>query len=120
MHLFLFRSIVAAILGTSHCLVYVLLTNTVLLGAPMLPTRWVKMLTYLQSETFLSITFILINLKVLIISVHTTNVLCYVVLVISAHLRSFLCLFVYFSVLMCFSPVLACNLCLTLYCLSIM
>jgi hypothetical protein len=36
--------------------------------------------TYLQSEPFLSITFILTNLKVLIIFVHTPNVLRYVVL----------------------------------------
>jgi hypothetical protein len=38
-----------AILGTSHCLVFVPLINTVLLlGAPMLPTQWVKMSTHLQ------------------------------------------------------------------------
>jgi hypothetical protein len=60
MHFFLFRSIVAlnaalpfwkmlafvfvsAILETSHCVVFVPLINTVLLlGAPVLPTRWVK------------------------------------------------------------------------------
>jgi hypothetical protein len=35
----------------SHCLVFVPLINTVLLlGAPMLPTRWVKISTYLQLE----------------------------------------------------------------------
>jgi hypothetical protein len=33
----------------------------------MLPTRWVKISTYLQSEPFLSITFILINLNLLIL-----------------------------------------------------
>jgi hypothetical protein len=43
------------------------------------------------------ITFILINLKLLIIFVHNSNVLCYVVLsyhflVISIHLRFFVCL----------------------------
>jgi hypothetical protein len=87
-----------AISGTSHCLVFVPLINTVLLlGAPVLPTRWVKISTYLQSEPFLSITFILINLKLLIIFVHTPNVLCYVVLsyhvlVATPHLS----LFVYF------------------------
>jgi hypothetical protein len=63
----------------------------------MLPMRWVRISTYLQSETFLSITFILINLKLLIIFVHTPNVLCYVVpsylvLVITRHLRVFDCL----------------------------
>ncbi|PNF30002.1 hypothetical protein B7P43_G06208 [Cryptotermes secundus] len=59
-----------AILGTSHCLVFVPLINTaLLLGAPMLPTRWVKILTYLQSEQFLSMT---LNLKLLIIFVNDT------------------------------------------------
>jgi hypothetical protein len=37
-----------AILRTSHCLVFVPLINTVLLGAPTLPMRWVKTSTYLQ------------------------------------------------------------------------
>jgi hypothetical protein len=94
--LFLFRSTVAlnpalpfwkmlgfvfhpAILGTSNCLELVPLINTVLLlGAPMLSTPSVKISTYFQSETFLSITFILINLKLLIMFVHTPNccVLC--------------------------------------------
>jgi hypothetical protein len=87
-----------AILGTSHCLVFVPLINiVVLLGAPMLPTQWVKLSTYFQSGPFLSITFILINLKLLIIFVHTFNVLCYVVLsylvlVTTPHLV-FVCLF---------------------------
>jgi hypothetical protein len=64
----------------------------------MLPTRWVKISTHLQSETFLSITFILINQKLLIVFVvHTPNVLCYVVLsypvlVNTRHLRLFDCL----------------------------
>jgi hypothetical protein len=31
-----------------------LIDTVLLLGAPMLPTRWVKISTYLQSETFLS------------------------------------------------------------------
>jgi hypothetical protein len=70
-----------AIFGASHCLVFVPLINTVLLlGAPVLLTWWVRSSTYLQSEPFLSITFILINLELLIIFVHTPNVLCYVVL----------------------------------------
>jgi hypothetical protein len=39
-------------------LAFVPLTNTVLLlGAPMQPTRWVKILTYLQSERFLFVIF---------------------------------------------------------------
>jgi hypothetical protein len=47
-----------AILGTSHCLEFVPLINTVLLlGAPVLPTRWVKISTYLQSEQFLLVIF---------------------------------------------------------------
>jgi hypothetical protein len=47
-----------AILGTSHCLELVPLTNTVLqLGGPMLPKCWVKISTYLQWEPFLSIIF---------------------------------------------------------------
>jgi hypothetical protein len=42
-----------AVFGTSNCLMFVPLINTVLLlGAPMLPTRWVKISTYLQSERF--------------------------------------------------------------------
>jgi hypothetical protein len=47
-----------ATFGTSQRLVFVRLTNTVLLlGAPMLPTRWVKISKYLRSERFLSIIF---------------------------------------------------------------
>jgi hypothetical protein len=107
-----------AILGTSHCLMFVPLINIVLLlGAPMLPTRWVKLSTHLQSGPFLSITFILINLKLLIIFVHTPNVLCYVflsyhVLVTSLHI----CLFVYFSriIVFLFSPVFDLMLCLSI------
>jgi hypothetical protein len=109
---FLFRSVVALnpvlpfwkmlafvflpILGTSHCLVFVPLINIVLLlGAPVLPTRWVQILTYLQSEPFLSITFILISLKLLIIFVHNPDVLCYVVLSYHVLVTSLqLCLFV--------------------------
>jgi hypothetical protein len=50
---------------------------------------------YLQSEPFLSITFILINLKFLVIFVHNPNVLCYVVLSYHVVLTSLhLCLFV--------------------------
>ncbi|PNF15180.1 hypothetical protein B7P43_G14670 [Cryptotermes secundus] len=65
---------VPAILWTSHCLMFVPLTSTVpLLGAPMLPTRWVKISTYLKSEQFLSIT---LNLKLLIIFDNTPNITC--------------------------------------------
>jgi hypothetical protein len=84
--------------GTSHCLVFVPLIRTVLLlGAPMLSTRWVKIPTCLQSGPFLSIIFIL-NIKLLKIFVHNPNVLCYVglryhVLVISLHFRLFVCLY---------------------------
>ncbi|PNF22317.1 hypothetical protein B7P43_G02928 [Cryptotermes secundus] len=63
-----------AILRTSHCLVFVPLINTVLLlGAPMLPMRWVKISTYLQSEQFLSMT---VNLELLIIFDNTPNTTC--------------------------------------------
>jgi hypothetical protein len=65
---------------------------------PMLPAWWVKILAYLQLEPFLSITFILNNQKLVLLFVHNPNVLCYVVLVTS-HLH----LFIYISVLMCFS-----------------
>jgi hypothetical protein len=80
----------------------------------MLPLRWVKIstYTYLQSESFLSITFILINLKLLILFVHDPNVLCYVILVTS-HLHLFACLLFCINV---FPPVLSCNLSLTLCC----
>jgi hypothetical protein len=41
-----------------HCLVFVPLINTVLLlGAPMLPTRWVKISTYLQWGRLISTVF---------------------------------------------------------------
>jgi hypothetical protein len=98
------------ILETSSCLVFAPLINTVLLGAPMMPT-------YFQSETFLSITFILINLKLLTIFVHTPNVLCcvvlsYHVLLITRHLRLFDCLLT-FCINMLFPSVLACNFSLT-------
>jgi hypothetical protein len=50
-----------AMLGTSQRLAFVPPTNTaLLLGAPMQPTWWVKILTYLRSERFLFI--ILCNL----------------------------------------------------------
>jgi hypothetical protein len=55
--------------------------------------------TYLQSEPFLSITFTLIKLKLLITFVHTPNVLCYVRVVLSYHVlvtTPHLRLFVYF------------------------
>jgi hypothetical protein len=112
--LFLFGSIVAsnlafpfckmlafvflpAILGTSHYLVLVPLINTVLLlDAHMLPTRWVKISTYLLSEPFLSIIFILINLKLLMLSVQNPIDLCCVILVTSY--LCFICLFVYLFV----------------------
>jgi hypothetical protein len=77
----------------------------------MLPALWVKISTYLHSGPFLSITFIPINLKLLIMFVHTPNVLYYAVLsyhvlVNTHHLRlfvHFLCMNVFFP------PVLACN-----------
>jgi hypothetical protein len=87
-----------AMLGTSYCLVWVPLINTVLLhGEPMLPTWWANISAYLQSKPLFSITFILTNLKLLIIFVHTPNVLCYLVLsyhvlVTTHHLRLFVCL----------------------------
>jgi hypothetical protein len=47
-----------AMFGTSQRLAFVPLTNTILLlGAPMQPTWWVKILTYLQLERFLFIIF---------------------------------------------------------------
>jgi hypothetical protein len=76
-HFSLFRSIVAlnlvlpfwkilalvflpAVSGNSHCFVLVPLTNTVLLlGAPMLPTWWVKISTYLHLKLFRCMQFIL-------------------------------------------------------------
>jgi hypothetical protein len=57
-----------AMLGTSQSLGFVPLTHTVLLlGAPMLPTWWVKILTYLQSERFLSIIVYNLVLKIVIL-----------------------------------------------------
>jgi hypothetical protein len=120
MHFFLLRSIMAlntglpfwkilafvflpAILGTSNCLVFVYLINTVLLlSAPVLPTWWVKISTYLRSETFLSITFILIYLKLLIMFVHTPYVLCYIVLRYHVLVTTLVWVFAYFSVLICY------------------
>jgi hypothetical protein len=46
-----------AISATSHGFVSVPVITTVLLGAPVLPMRWVQISTYLQSEQFLSIIF---------------------------------------------------------------
>jgi hypothetical protein len=55
-------------LGTSQPLALVPQINTVLLlGAPMLPTWWVKILIYLQSERFLFVIFYNFVLKLLII-----------------------------------------------------
>jgi hypothetical protein len=94
--------------------VFVPLINTVLrLGAPVLPTRWVKISTYLQSEPLLSITFIPINLKLLLIFVNNPNVPCYVVLsylvlVTSLHLCLFVCLFACFICISVFSSSNAC------------
>jgi hypothetical protein len=49
-----------AMFGTSQSLAFVPQINTVpMLGAPMLPTRWVKISIYLQSERFLFIINIL-------------------------------------------------------------
>jgi hypothetical protein len=56
-----------AMFGTSQRLAFVPLTNTVLFGAPMQPTWWVKISTYLQSERFLFIIFYNHVLKLLII-----------------------------------------------------
>jgi hypothetical protein len=57
-----------AMFGTSQRLAFVPLTNTaLLLGAPMQPTWWVKISTYLQSERFLFILFYNLVLKLLII-----------------------------------------------------
>jgi hypothetical protein len=71
---------------------------------------WLKISTYLQSGPFLSITFILINLKLLILFVLTPNVLCYVVLsyrllVTSLHLCLFACLFTFYINIL-FPPVI--------------
>jgi hypothetical protein len=80
--LFLFRLIVAlnpalpswkilvfmsllTMLGTSQGLAFVPQINTVLpVGAPMLPTWWVKISTYLQSERVFSIVFYNLVLKI--------------------------------------------------------
>jgi hypothetical protein len=75
---------------------------------------------YICNCSRFSVIFTHINLKILILFVHIPDVLCYVVLsyhvlVTSPHPR-FFCLFIYFSALMCFPPVLACNLFLTLCC----
>jgi hypothetical protein len=57
-----------AMLGTSQRLASVPLINTVLLlGAPMQPTWWVKILIYLQSKRFLYIVFYNLVFKLLII-----------------------------------------------------
>jgi hypothetical protein len=130
MHLFIFRPIMAsylallfwkmlpfvslpAILGTSHCLMFVPVINTaLLLRAPMLPTRWANISTYLQSEPFLSISCILINLKLLILSVQNPNILCYVIL-ITFQFRLIVCLLFFVNV---FFQVFSCNLSLTLCC----
>jgi hypothetical protein len=57
-----------AMLRTSQSLAFLPQINTVLLlGASMLPTWWVKILTYLQSERFLFIIFYNVVLKLLII-----------------------------------------------------
>jgi hypothetical protein len=58
------------ILGISYYLVFVLLINTVLLlGAPMLPTRWVNILTICNRSSFAEI-FILMNVNPLILCVN--------------------------------------------------
>jgi hypothetical protein len=108
MHFFLFRSIVAlnlalpswkmlpfvslpAILGTSHCLVFFPPINTVLLlGAPILPTRWASISTYLQSEQSLSITFAH-QPKLLIIDFFTVLIFCIIQFLF---LHVFICWFV--------------------------
>jgi hypothetical protein len=78
---------------TSHCLVFVLLINTVLLlGAPMLPARWEKISTYLQSEQSHSITFAH-QPKLLIIYFFTILIFCIIEFLL---LHVFICWFVYF------------------------
>jgi hypothetical protein len=67
-----------AMFGTSQRLAFVPQINTVLvLGAPMQPTWWVKILTYLQAERFLFIIFYNLNLLLLLL------LLLYIVLVLS-------------------------------------
>jgi hypothetical protein len=73
-----------AILGTSHYLVFV-----PLLGAPMLTTRLVKISTYLQSEQFLSIIFILINLNILILCIELNYYYYYYYILMYLNLNSF-------------------------------
>jgi hypothetical protein len=83
-----------AMLRNSQCLALVPQIYTVLLlSAPMLPTWWVKIVTYLQSELFLLIIFYNFVLKFL--TVFKAHVLSpYVHLLCSCYL---LCFFVYFS-----------------------
>jgi hypothetical protein len=76
-------------LGASQRLAFVPQTNTVLLGAPMLPTRWVKISTYLQSERFFFIIFYNFVLKLLII---------FKALVLSYYV---LCVFLFICILVC-------------------
>jgi hypothetical protein len=113
-------------LGISQRLLFVPLINTVLLlGAPMLPTWWVKISTYLQSERYLHSYFIIIYLKLLIIFGQNSNILVLCSYQLLRSLRISLHLYFYlftFFVFICFlSPVLACNLSLVfMLCLSLM
>jgi hypothetical protein len=98
-----------AMLGTYQRLAFVPLTNTtLLLGAPMQPTRWVKILTYLQSERFLFIIFYKLVFKCSIIVKAVVlnpyvHVLCSFQLLgsLSISLHLYFCFFTSFE-LMCF------------------
>jgi hypothetical protein len=89
-------------IGTSQCLALAPQINTVLLlGAPMQPRWWVKILTYLHSERLLFIAFYNFVLKLLIIFnalVPNPMFTCCVGLVIMffAYFSSSLFFFVYF------------------------
>jgi hypothetical protein len=103
-----------AMLGTSQHLAFVPQINTVLLlGAPMVPTWWIKISIHLQWERFLSVIFynlvlkIFIIFKALVLNPHV-HMLC------SSQLLRFSCISFHFyfclftsSKLMCFlSPML--------------
>jgi hypothetical protein len=103
-----------AISRGSRCSALVPLTNTVLLlCAPMLPTWWVKISTYLHLEPVLLIASMLLILNRIyyyyyyydFISYITTLICIIIIIIIIA------CLFVCFSAIMC-----SCNLPLTLCC----
>jgi hypothetical protein len=79
-----------AILGNSHCLVLFLLINS-----PSAQCAYSVNVVHKHPDIFAAgITFILINLKLLMLSVPNPNVLCYVILVTS-HFCLFVCLFAF-------------------------